>query len=194
MWVGKSWQNVHTSSSNLTSLPLHIHAINCELEFLCGRIIQMKWQEAKDNCFCRYGIGQDLLVPTSVYLIEKILRESLSIMESYFTQRFNCRYSGHAFSEIMPFIFVIVKMNIVLPVSVTDCEAEIVGVLKWNCVSLPTVVGTSSRVVYFMIFRQKNAQKSSFLLEAQAASCGDNKLIYSHSNAKLLRFPSMNSE
>lgn len=65
------WQNIHTSSSNLTSLPLHIHSINCELEFLCGRIIRMKQPEAKDNCFCRYGIGQDLLVPNSVYLIKK---------------------------------------------------------------------------------------------------------------------------
>lgn len=51
-------------------------------------------------------------------------------MESYFTQRFSCRYSGHTLSEIMPFIFVIVKMDIVLPFSVTDCEAETVGVLK----------------------------------------------------------------
>lgn len=112
VWVGRSWQNVHTSSSNLTSLPLHIHAINCELEFLCGRIIQIKQQEEKDNCFCRYGIGQDLLVPNSVYLIKKKnLQESLSIVESYFTQKFCCSYSGHILSATMPFIFAIVKME-----------------------------------------------------------------------------------
>lgn len=37
MWVGRPWQSIHTSSSNLTSLPLHFYTINSELEFLFGK-------------------------------------------------------------------------------------------------------------------------------------------------------------